>query len=122
MKVACIAQHRHLFSVALMCHLLGVSRSGFYAAQCWGSSQRARDDQRLQLEIGAIHRQSRGTYGSPRVHAELRTGRRRIGRKRMARAHAISHRSERAASAGAASGELRENGFGIGDGHVHRRS
>ena len=60
MKVACIAQHRHLFSVALMCHLLGVSRSGFYAAQCWGSSQRARDDQRLQLEIGAIHRHRAG--------------------------------------------------------------
>jgi len=84
-KYACIAQHRHLFSVALMCRLLGVSRAGFYAAQRRTSSQHTLDDQRLQLEIGTIYRRSRGTYGSPRVHAELQEHGVRCGRKRVER-------------------------------------
>jgi transposase InsO family protein len=82
---ACIQAHRHMFPVALMCRLLGVSRSGFYAAQRRDVSQRARTDQRLQHEIGVIHQRSRGTYGSPRVHAELREQGVRCGRKRVER-------------------------------------
>lgn len=68
-----------------MCRVLGVSRSGFYAAQQRTLSRRAQMDQRLRLDIRAIHRQRRGTYGSPRVHAELRAPHIRCGRKRVER-------------------------------------
>ena len=75
-------------SIAAACRCLGVSTSGFYE---WRQSQaepcaRARDDATLSAAIREIHRQSRGTYGAPRVHAELRLGREiRVGRKRVER-------------------------------------
>jgi transposase InsO family protein len=84
-KYACIAEHQQHFPIALMCRVLGVSRSGFYAAQRRAPSQRTQTDQRLQHEINAIHRRSRRTYGSPRVHAELREQGVRCGRKRVER-------------------------------------
>ncbi len=71
MKYACIASHRRRFPVTMMCRVLGVSRSGFYAAQTRPLSPRTRQDQRLLLEIRTIHRASKQRYGSPRVHAEL---------------------------------------------------
>ncbi len=85
MCYACIAEHQQRFPVALMCRLLGVSRSGFYAAQRRAPSQRARTDQRLQHQIDAMHHRSRRTYGSPRIHAELRAQGVRCGRKRVER-------------------------------------
>ncbi len=82
MTYAFIATQRQHFPIALMCRLLGVSRSGFYAARTRQPSDRALADQRLGVAIGAIYRQSRQTYGSPRVHAELRERGVRCGRKR----------------------------------------
>jgi putative transposase len=73
------------YPVALMCRVLGVSRSGFYAWRERPSSPHARADQRLTLEVSAIHVESRGSYGSPRVHMELRERGQRVGRKRVAR-------------------------------------
>jgi putative transposase len=84
-KYACIAQHRDSFPVTLMCRVLGVSRSGFYAACGRRPSRRTREDQRLTVAIRTVHRQSRRRYGSPRVHAELRAQGVRCGRKRVAR-------------------------------------
>ncbi len=55
-----------------MCRVLGVSRSGFHAWERRGPSLRACEDARLTARIAQIHEQSRKTYGSPRVHAELR--------------------------------------------------
>ena len=72
MKYACIAEHRRLFSVTMMCRVLGVSRAGFYAAQVREPSERWRTRQRLLLEIRSIHKESKRRYGSPRVHDELR--------------------------------------------------
>jgi len=69
----------------MMCRMLGVSRSGFYAWSKRLPSARAESEQRLRVEIGAIHRMSRGSYGSPRVHAELRARGQRVNRKRVAR-------------------------------------
>jgi putative transposase len=75
-------------SIAFACRTLGVSTSGFYD---WQKSQnvpcrRRREDVELASTIRTIHRQSRGTYGSPRVHAELRLGLGvRVGRKRVER-------------------------------------
>jgi transposase InsO family protein len=79
--------HDHVadFPVQVMCEVLGVSRGGYYAWASRAESPRATDDRALAAEIRAAHEASRGRYGSPRVHAELRTRGRRIGRKRVAR-------------------------------------
>lgn len=69
-----------------MCRLLGVSTSGYYAWRGREASARARQNADLTQRIASIHQQSRGTYGAPRVHAELILGSRvRCSRKRVAR-------------------------------------
>ena len=73
-------------SVVRMCRLLGVSPSGYYAWRKRPPSARARADAALTTTIRAIHAGSRGTYGAPRVHAELGDVHGvRCGRKRVAR-------------------------------------
>jgi putative transposase len=84
-KYACIRVHRQEFPVVLMCRVLEVSRSGFYAAERRAPSSRAAENQSLRMIIGAIHETSRGTYGSPRIHRELRATGRACGRNRIAR-------------------------------------
>jgi putative transposase len=71
--------------VALSCRVLGVSRAGFYAWRDRPPSARARAEAELTEVIHRLHAESRGVYGSPRVHAELRAAGRRHGRKRVAR-------------------------------------
>lgn len=85
MKYAFIAQQVGRYPVTLMCRVLAVSRSGFYAAQQRQPSRRAQADGELQAEIAVIFDHSRQRYGSPRIHAELRARGRRCGRKRVAR-------------------------------------
>jgi len=68
-----------------MCRVLGVSPSGYYAWRTRPPSARAQADQRLLTRIRAIHAQSRGTYGAPRIHAELQALGARCARKRVAR-------------------------------------
>lgn len=83
-----IAAEKATLPVRFLCRRLGVSASGFYAWQRRQTtpSRRAHDDARLTETIRDIHRQSRGTYGAPRVHAELRLGHSiGVGRKRVAR-------------------------------------
>ena len=68
-----------------MCRVLGVSASGYYAwrkRRLVGSGARRYE---LTAEIRAIHKASRGTYGAPRVHAELVATGHHVGRKRVAR-------------------------------------
>jgi len=73
-------------SVGKMCRLLGISRSGFYAWAQRPMCERRRFDLMLTGKIAAIHRRSRGTYGSPNIHAELADDHGiRVGRKRVAR-------------------------------------
>jgi len=71
--------------VALSCRVLGVSRAGYYAWRGRPPAARARADAALTAAIHRIHTKSRGTYGSPRVHAELAQLDQRCGRKRVAR-------------------------------------
>jgi transposase InsO family protein len=71
------------FPVALLCRVLDVSRSTYYAWRCRGPSARAQDDARLIVEIHAAYAASRATYGVPRIHADLRDQGTRIGRKRV---------------------------------------
>jgi transposase InsO family protein len=71
-------------NVKRACELLKVSRAAFYAHRA-GPSRRDRDDSQLASQIRAVHQDSKGRYGAPRVHAELRRRGRRHGRKRIAR-------------------------------------
>jgi putative transposase len=80
-----IEAERASHSVSLLCRLLEVSRSGYYAWRSRLPSERARFDAVLSEKIETIHRNSRATYGAPRVHAELRAIGIRCGRKRVAR-------------------------------------
>ena len=72
-------------SVRTLCRALGVSRSGYYAWCTRGPSRRAREDEMILEQIETIHRQSQGTYGSPRVWRELKARKRRVGRCRVER-------------------------------------
>ena len=71
--------------MTLMCEVLAVSKSGDYAWRKRAPSRRAQQNERLAAQITEVHAESRGTYGSPRVHAELRTQGFEVGRNRVAR-------------------------------------
>ena len=68
-----------------MCRVLGVSRSGYYAWLKRSPSPRAVEDDRLKQRIETVHRQSRDTYGVPRIYFELKEDGERVSRKRIAR-------------------------------------
>jgi putative transposase len=78
-------QERANFPVAAMCRVLAVSPSGYWAWQRRGISLRALADRELCAQIRQVHHHSRGIYGAPRIHAELRAGGLALGRKRVAR-------------------------------------
>ena len=88
MTFAFIEAEKANFPIQFMCRRLGVSTSGFYA---WRDAQanpcrRRVEDAELLERIVEIHQMSRRSYGSPRVHKELRLGEgRRVGRKRIER-------------------------------------
>jgi len=71
-------------NVKRACELLKVSRAAFYQHLA-GPSRRKRQDAGLAAQITAVHQESKGRYGAPRVHAQLARDGRRHGRKRVAR-------------------------------------
>jgi putative transposase len=72
--------------VSQLARVLGVARAGYYAWACRPPSDRSRSDALLGEQIRQIHDRSRGTYGAPRIHAELRLGLGvHVSRKRVAR-------------------------------------
>jgi putative transposase len=85
MKYRFMDGYRSEFEVGKMCRALRVSRSGYYAWRKEPVSNREKEDGKLAVEIRGIHERSRRTYGSPRVHAEMREKGYRIGRNRVAR-------------------------------------
>jgi transposase-like protein len=89
MKYAFIVAERATFPVRRLCRLIGVAASAFYAwlrrEQDGGPTKRSQDKAVLIAEIREIFEESGKTYGSSRLHAELRARGRRIGRKRVAR-------------------------------------
>ena len=85
MKFRFIAEKVAQFSVRVMCQVLDVSPSGYYAWKSRPISERARQDEHLGLRIEAAHEHSRSIYGSPRVAAQLRARGERVSTKRVAR-------------------------------------
>ena len=84
MSYAFIRERVAAFPIQVMCEVLGVSRSGYYAWASRPESARSAEDRAVAAEIRAAHGASRGRYGSPRVHAALHGHGRRVGRKRVA--------------------------------------
>jgi len=87
-KYACIAEHRDSFPVTLLCDLLGVTRSGFYAAERRKRQPlgpRARANLQLRLKIRDAHVTSGKRYGAPKIHRELVAQGVASGRHRVAR-------------------------------------
>jgi putative transposase len=77
--------HQAAHSIATMARVLEVSPSGYYAWRTRCASRRAREDAQLLERIRQFHRLSRGTYGAPRIHRDLREAGIMVGRKRVAR-------------------------------------
>ncbi len=85
MRYPVIDRLRDQYPVTLMCKVLDVSPSGYYAWRGRPESARSRADRLLKADIRSIFVESRETYGSPRIHDELRDRGVRCGRKRVAR-------------------------------------
>jgi putative transposase len=85
MRFEFIDNQRENYAVTLMCQVLAVSPSGYYAWRKRPASQRKMADTQLLTKIEELFVQSRGTYGSPRIHAALRDQGIRCGCKRVAR-------------------------------------
>ena len=85
MKFAFIDAEKARFTVERLCRMRDVSRSGYYAWRRRPPSQHAVDDSRLAVLVREAHERSRRTYGSPRVHAELRAHHVFVSRKRVIR-------------------------------------
>ena len=99
MKYAFMRDHRTRFRASVMCELFGIHRSGYYAWLKAPLSEHARRDHELLELIKHSFEQSGGTYGSPRVHRDLKANGIRCGQKRVARImkenKLVAHRSYR---------------------------
>jgi putative transposase len=84
-KYAFVDTEKAQFPVSVLCSTVEVSRSGYYAWRACPRSARGLQDVELADTIAKVHGASRGTYGSPRVYAELKARGVKIGRKRVAR-------------------------------------
>lgn len=85
MRYRFIQAEKAHYPVSVLCRMLDVARSGFYA---WGrrpASARAQQNQWLVMHIRAYYHASRGRYGSPRIHQDLRAHGLQVGRHRVAR-------------------------------------
>lgn len=85
LKYTFIKTHRREFDTAVMCRLLGVSRSGFYQWLRNPLSDRALEDQRLLGLIRAAYTASHGVYGAPRIFLDLREAGETCSKHRVAR-------------------------------------
>ena len=85
MKFVFIAAEKALYPVVVLCRVLEVSSSGFYAWLKRAVALHAKVDAQLIVELRLAHQRSRETYGSPRLHAELRAPGVRVRRKRVER-------------------------------------
>nr|WP_083815072.1 IS3 family transposase [Ktedonobacter racemifer] len=85
MKHQFIEQHKHEFSIVIMCDVLGISESGLYAWRKRSACLREREDAHLTQKIRQVFVTHQGRYGSPRILRELRDEGITCSRKRIAR-------------------------------------
>src|SRR6266567_2409319 len=85
MKYQFVAEHQQEYPITLMCQVLEVSVSGYYAWCKRPVSAHQREDARLAAAIQTIFLENRQVYGSPRIHAALQARGMRCGRKRVVR-------------------------------------
>jgi putative transposase len=85
MRYKYIREHRQEFSIKRMCQILGVTRSGYYAWQPEKAGLRELENQALVEQIRTEYKNSRKTYGSPRIQASLLRKGIACGRHRVAR-------------------------------------
>ena len=100
MRFRFIEDHRAAFPVRILCAVLEVSASGYYAWRGRPETARAIADRGLAADIRRVHADARSVYGSPRVHAALRAEGLRVGVNRVARLmrhHGIRGRHKRRA-------------------------
>ncbi|MCK8438525.1 IS3 family transposase [Streptomyces sp. D2-8] len=82
-----VADHQRRYGVKRLCTIVGIARSSFYYWRRTAADRAVRQaaDARLAARIRAVHRESDGTYGVPRITAELREAGERVNHKRIAR-------------------------------------
>ena len=85
MRYICIDRRRSQYPVRMMCRVLKVSRSGYYAWRIRPESERSKTDRQLTRVIRRPHTESKGVYGSPKITADLRDEGYRHGRHKVAR-------------------------------------
>ncbi|WP_309049224.1 IS3 family transposase [Streptomyces sp.] len=96
-----VADHQRRYGVKRLCAVLGIARSSFYCWRRTAEDRAARQaaDIRLATRIRAVHHESSGTYGVPRITAELRERGERINHKRIVRVMRSIGLARRAAAA-----------------------
>ena len=85
MRFQFIQSHARLFHITTMCRVLEVSKAGYYAWRARPLAERVKADRLLSARIRAIYEETKGRYGSPRVHQELRALGLPCGKHRTAR-------------------------------------
>ena len=85
MRFQFIHAHTNIFHITAMCRVLEVSRAGYYAWRARPLAERVKENQALLARIRAIYAETKGRYGSPRVHQELRALGLTCGKHRTAR-------------------------------------
>lgn len=85
MRFAFVEQHRGEFRLDVMCRVLGITKSGYFAWRGRPKSTRKTRDAELKAATLRVHARSKGRYGAPRVHAELQAGGNSCSRRRVAR-------------------------------------
>jgi len=85
MRFRLVEDHRDIWPVRVMCDVLSVSPSGYYAWRSRPVSLRKIANRALLVDIRRVHAQHRERYGAPRIHAELRAEGQTVSRKRIER-------------------------------------
>jgi transposase InsO family protein len=85
MKYWFMDQHSSTHGVQKMCRVIGVSRSGYYRWKIQPQSKRQKENEKILVEIKESHKNSRRTYGSPRITDELQSNGTKCSKKRVAR-------------------------------------
>jgi putative transposase len=85
MKYQFIEEYKHEFRVVVMCGVLGVSESGFYAWRKRPTCRRKQEDAQLTQGIRQVFEEHQGRYGAPRIHKDLHDEGISCSRKRVAR-------------------------------------